>query len=223
MSEVIRILRGGSGPCPPVPVASGIAYRDPYLTAQVVSYRDHDDGWNLANGVYDIVYPTFPVSYAEFDKTHATPFLKLKFNNVFGNKDRFTDSVGGQVYGAGNGSIVNYVIDHITRLGWHRILFTGILTWNNCIDDADASVQGGFSDWRIPNQEEYESIRDSGLVGSPNGLNYTPFNITSTERKSTSTTAQDNSLRARVFTTVMTSHTKTNTNFTYLQCRTHYT
>ena len=88
---------------------------NPLKTGQTTSYRTGDDG--------------------DLEAGRLTSFLVLPCNNSFGNTDRFTDSVGGQVYGAGNGSLADYVIDHATGLGWYRLM-QGTSDWDNSIDDS---------------------------------------------------------------------------------------
>jgi hypothetical protein len=163
-SNIVSVATDGST------TASGIAYMLPISTGQYTSYVTNDDGWNYANNVYDYTMPTNPVSVAQLDTTHATPFLKLVANNSFGNKDRFTDDAGGQTYAN------DYVIDHLTRLGWYRVLnsFTRA-DWSTSIISATASTAVSFSDWRIPNLEELSTISQKFVNVS---FNYAPFNLT---------------------------------------------
>ena len=149
--------------------ASGIAYQRPVLTGQLTSYETYDDGWNLANNVYDYTMPTNPVSVAQLDSTHATPFLKLVSNNAFGNKDRFTDDGGLQTYAN------DYVIDHLTGLGYIRVPKT-TQVWATAVSTAAALTEITFSDWRLTNRSEIESIIQFD-AGTSDVLNYAPFNI----------------------------------------------
>lgn len=144
---------------------SGIAYNRPIPTGQVTSYRTGDDGWNLINGVYSYTPPSNPLYIAALDFNAVTPFLTLVDNNAFGNKDRFTDVNGLQVYAN------NYAIDHLTGLGWFTLVFP-LSSWNTAIDSANASVLLGFSDWMIPNNKYMEYILNLELS---NAMDYTPF------------------------------------------------
>jgi len=143
---------------------SGIAYQRPILTGQTTSYRTGDDAWHLANGTYDYTPPTYPDSYAQLDNADATPFITLLNNNAYGNKNRFTDENGLQVYGSG------LKIDHLTGLMWYTVHASG--KWNQAIDAAAASSQGGFNDWRIPSDQELTSVDNKAFTFA---FNYTPF------------------------------------------------
>jgi len=151
---------GGASP-------SGIAYDRVLLTGQTTSYRTGDDAWSLANGVYDYTPPVYPVSYAALDFNAVSPFTTLISNNAFGDKNRYTDVNGLQVYGD------NYVIDHLTGLGWLNIEKTG-MDWNGFIDDAYGLTTLTFSDWRVPSINEFVSIMNRDITVP---TNFAPFNI----------------------------------------------
>jgi len=196
------------------PVKSGIIYKRPYLNTQLVSYSNFDDGYNLANGVYDYTPPSNPLHLSQLDSASGTPFLTLKENNEFGNKNRFTDELGGQTYAN------DYIIDHLTGLGWSRILIPAN-TWVNQLNYANNSTLNGFTDWRMCNLMEALSIADEG---KSNVLFYSPFNlnalvVTSTTR--TANTAQAYLLTSSTLNYII-SPLKTSTLRTSMQCRTHY-
>lgn len=197
------------------PSQSGIAYKRPILTAQTTSYRTYDDGWNLANGVYDYTPPVYPINHAQLDTTSLTPFLTLKENNAFGNKNRFTDDTGAQTYAN------DYVIDHLTGLGWYRVRITPNETWNDAVDNSQASTAVSLSGWRLPNKNEYESIMDDEQSQT---LNYLPFSIAiTTDDFWTSTTVKTSTTTAYLVKNVgiITNKAKTGTD-SYLICRNHY-
>ena len=155
---------------------TGIFYSRPQLTGQTISYANNDDGWNLANGVYTQSRPDNPINIAELDPDAAEPFTTLKELNAFGvNKNRFTDSVGGQDYDGTGGSLVDYIIDHLTGRAWYRVAVNE--AWATSLVSATASTQAGFSDWWVPNIQEMLSIsqEDAGLTTTR--LNYSPFNF----------------------------------------------
>lgn len=139
----------------------------PTKTGQTTSYRTGDDG--------------------DLEIGRETAFGTLTCNNPFGNTNRFTDELGGQTY------TNNLVCDWATGLMWYRVL-SGTVDWNTAIDAANASTQGGFTDWFIPNQIQMISIVNAGVTG---GLDYSPFNLaalstiaflwTSTTQKSVTT------------------------------------
>lgn len=171
----------------PCIVQSGIAYQRPQLTGQTTSYRTGDDGWNLANNVYDYTPPIYPVSYALLDVDAANPFTTLVNDNAFGggNKNRFTDDAGGQTYSN------NYVIDHLTGLGIYIDLIGTSTAWADNIDAAQLLTLVSFTDWRMANINEALTMSDFELAVG----NFAPFNFdptitviqTSTTRSNAST------------------------------------
>lgn len=196
---------------------SGITYDRDELTGQTVSYRTGDFGYHLALGTYDYIQPTYPVSYAKLDTADANPFDTLLFNNAFGNKNRFTDDSGGQTYAN------DYVIDHLTGLGWYRVLQSNAL-WNDGIDTADAITLLTFSDWRLPHANEQWNIYNKSNAAA---LNYSPFNIISGANFLTSSTNASDTLRYNtVFPSnggFITRQIKASTTGAYLLVRNHYT
>lgn len=127
--------------------SSDIAYSRPVSTGNNTSYRTGDSGWHRTNGTYDYVPPNNPSHIAQLD-TSVNNFNTLKENNVFGNKNRFTDPVGGQ-----DMSTHNYTIDHLTGLG---ICYTRLqgYNWDDAIDHAYTATTNGYNDWRIANYHE---------------------------------------------------------------------
>lgn len=80
----------------------------------------------------------------------------LKEDNVLGNKQRFTDTVGGTAYAA-NG---DYFIDHYTGLGWETLNPNTRASgdWNPAIDAALAATVAGFTDLFLPSLNQLLSI-----------------------------------------------------------------
>jgi len=129
-----------------------IQRQQPTRTGQVVSFRTGDDG-NLQMGI-------------------GASFATLSDNNIFGDTKRFTDELGGQTY------TNKFVLDHLTGLMWY-VNVTISVNWNTAIDGAEASTQGGFSDWFLPNINQFSTILNfANSVGSL--INYSPFNLTQT-------------------------------------------
>lgn len=164
--------------------ASGITYDRPQQSGSVISYATYDDAWHLADGAYDYTPPVYPVSYAQLDNDHATPFLNLLNNNSFGNKSRFTYSDGTQTYST------DYVVDNLTGLGWSKNK-QPFDTWGNTLTTVAASTLAGYSDWRLPTLAELDSIFNFELTV---GSNYAPFSesgghlFSSTQTNSLTTT-----------------------------------
>jgi len=198
--------------------ASGIAYKRPTLTGQITSYRTGDDGWHLANGTYDYTPPSNPVSYAQLDTTDPSPFITLISNNAFGNKNRFTDELGTQIYSAG------LVIDHLTGLMWRKSDVTDGGNWDDSIDNAHGLSFGGYSDWRMSNINEFLSISDFSI--SNNLLDYAPFNNNTNALYYTSTTYAKNTVRFKRITpnvSVVSDNNKTDAGRSMYVCRNFYT
>lgn len=138
---------------------SGIAYVRPKLTGQTIIYRTGDDAWAVINRPPP-ANPTNPIYWAELDT-----FTTLVNNNVFGNKNRFTDELGGQNYTNG------YAIDHYTGLGWNS--GRGYGDWNTVIDNPLSFTDAlGNSDYFLANQNQMDSIYNEA-VGQ---FLYSPFN-----------------------------------------------
>lgn len=196
---------------------SGIAYRRPQLTGQLTSYRTGDDAWHLANGTYDYTPPLYPTSYAQLDPGAITPFTTLLNNNVFGNKERYTDDAGGQIYANG------YIIDHLTGLGWYNYdLGDGI--WNTHIDTAHAATTLGYADWRLPNIEELYSILNKGQSNMLSGSPFSNLNSLVIRTSSTRIASTSNAWYASTSTGVINPIAKTSSfNIRGCQVRNHYT
>ena len=136
---------GGGGVSP-----SGIAYRQSVPVIFLDSQQDGDTPYFWAQGAYERTNPAYPAVYAEVDyqaqqsavrATPATGTLStdpisptiLTENNAFGNKLRFTDSlgnasdatVGSNIWAhvdwrshSFTGAVDNYVIDHLNGWGY---------------------------------------------------------------------------------------------------------
>jgi hypothetical protein len=205
--------------CTPAIIPTGITYQRPLLTGQLTSYVTGDDGYHAINNPYSVA-PVCPISYAKLDILDATPFLTLVSNNAFGNKNRFTDSVGGQDYNGTGGSLVDYVIDHLTGIGWIRQT-QGLLTWSVGIANSEAATNIGFSDWKTPNRNEIQSVLDFNITDR---WNYAPFNI-GTNSIYTSTTNNQNTTQAYYIQQVTSGNlivsSKTSALY-HVYCRNHY-
>jgi hypothetical protein len=134
-------------------------------TGQTTSYRTGDDG--------------------DLEAGRNVSFTVLAENNVFGNTNRFTDELGTQLY------LTNIVIDWSTYngstvLGWRRTTTSG-QTWNQAIDGALLTSIAPFTTgWRLPNFMELLSLANFQIVGF---LNYSPFNLSSVNLWTSTTTA----------------------------------
>jgi hypothetical protein len=126
----------------------------PIQTGQTTSYQSNDDG-DLENG-------------------RLVNFFTLNSNNSFGNTNRFTDTLGTQIYAN------DIVIDHATNFKWYRIdLATELGTgqdFSDCIINA-ATVTVDSGGWRAPNINELLSIAN---FEEDTRFSYSPMNFTIT-------------------------------------------
>jgi len=146
---------GGGGAAP-----SGIAYNFPSLSGQYTSYRTGDDGWLVQNGWYNYTRPINPLYIQELDLSLSNYYYRLKNNNIFGNKLRFTDIDGTQVFSAtGNKNLV--FIYHLTGLMWTRTRITNG-SWDNFIDTSlthSVVVDSvTYDDWAAPSIEIFKQL-----------------------------------------------------------------
>jgi hypothetical protein len=177
-------------PAPIVP--SGIVYNFPALSGQYTSYRTGDDGWLSQNGFYDYTRPSNPLYIQELDLSLSNYYYRLKHNNTFGNKLRFTDVDGTQVFSAtGNKDLV--FIDHLTGLMWTRTRITAS-NWNTFIDTSlthSVIVDGvTYDDWVAPNIEIFKQLFMSQSRLIQDGVNIIfDMNLTSDNLSSTTNTS----------------------------------
>lgn len=131
-------------------------------TGQTTSYRTGDDG--------------------DIEAGRATSFLALDVAPTHNNgaatinttTNRFTDTLGGQTYT--NNIVLDWATwNGATLLGWRRTQNASDITWANAIDACLALNVAGFTPWRLPNREEYQSIWNGE---SSLGTNYSPLNLT---------------------------------------------
>lgn len=162
----------------------GIAYARPQPSGQTTSFRTGDDAWHWANNTWDY---TDAGTLAVLDASAGSPFLTLTNDNAFGNKNRFTNSLGTQTtYDGTNGETAFYCIDHLTGLGWYLSRTFG--NWNDAIDNGESATYAGFSDWRLGSLSEQLTLMNREVTGY---LNYAPFNFASTASYyNTSTTSK---------------------------------
>jgi hypothetical protein len=177
---------------PPPPAPSGIAYKAVApMTMLPLTTGVNDSRALFISGWYDRVNPVYPVSYAEIDSaatqadvrvTPASGTLStdpiihtiLKHNNAFGNKLRFTDSlgrasdatVGSDLYAHVNwvghswlGAEPYYVIDHLTGDGYmvkyvvdsgdYNMTNTAVgKSWADWMTTIPLLNLAGFTDWK---------------------------------------------------------------------------
>ena len=137
-----------------------VTYNWPEPTGRGSSQRVGDDFWveqNIFAGAR--IVGRKPVLDIETHGERKGWFFLVE-NNTFGNKQRFTDKVGGSSYGAND----NYVIDHYTGLGWDTANpnTRSSSDWEPAIDFVIGLTQSGFSDWFMPSLTQLISINNYG-------------------------------------------------------------
>jgi len=173
--------------CTPGTTVSGILYNRPVYSGWRTSFANYDEAWQKANGTYTYTKIN-PATIAKLDFSITNAFFFLTENNSFGNLARFTDENGYYYTDPFNGGSAtnpsafasDYVIDHLTGLGWRRTKISG--NWATLLNSAESQTFATFSDWRIPTIYELFSLvncdTDALIVGSrKTGLEWYPFDI----------------------------------------------
>ena len=151
------------------PCASGTIYARPTPRfAPVTSYATYDDGWQYQNGTYTTGYAQGAGTVQTLDATDLNSET-LTLNNKWGNKNRFTDGLGGQDWAnAVVGDLTDkrfLTQDHLTGLEWINrnisIATGGTIsnsTYINNLNNAQTLNVYGYSDYRIAAMHEILSI-----------------------------------------------------------------
>lgn len=172
-------------------------------SGQTTSYRTGDDG--------------------DIEAGRATSFSVLASNNPFGNTNRFTDELGGQIYT--NNIVIDWsTYNGSTVLGISRINIATGNTWNQAIDNSLSYSVGTFtSGWRCANIKEIFYLLNYGN-SEANLLNYSPLNLMSLGRIYwTANTLSSATASAYTFNNVGNTSTMTkvtSANMTYIRVRT---
>jgi len=139
----------------------GIIYQRPPITGQTASFATYDEGWQLAAGTYDYSPPVGGV-LAQLDLNAVTPFETLIDNNFFGNKNRYTNDLGGAVTDGSDGSTALYRVDNLTGLGF-MFNNNGLNeNWATALSSANSFTVGIYSVFRVGTIFENTSIMDFG-------------------------------------------------------------
>ncbi len=133
-------------------------YAYPMHTGQTTSYATRDAAWVQAN------YFNAITTAGKLVKLAAGSITTLAENNVFGNTNRFTDTLGAQLYGVGNAAVANYKIDHYTGLGWYTLLTTVAEDWTAQISSSVSFSLNSWTDFFIPDRNQYNSIANFSLT-----------------------------------------------------------
>jgi hypothetical protein len=76
---------------------------------------------------------------------------------------------------AGTGTGADCVTDNLTGLMWVKAPSTTPVTWDTALTDANGLTLCGFSDWRLPNVNELESLVNSEVPNQAAFLNSQGF------------------------------------------------
>ena len=188
----------------PGTTVSGILYNRPVYPGWRTSFANYDEAWQKANGTYDYT-KTDPAIIARLNFSVTNAFFFLTEANSFGNLARFTDENGEYYTDPFNSAsktdpsafATDYIIDHLTGLGWRRTKISG--NWATLLSSAESQTFATFSDWRIPTIYELFSLvncdTDALIVGSrKTGLEWYPFDQpTAAEYNSITTNAGNTS------------------------------
>ena len=114
------------------------------------------------------------------------------------NADRFAKLADGTVY------------DSLTNLIWQKTPYADTLTWEQALAYADTLTYAGYSDWRLPNIKELQSIQDNTAINPALNTNY--FNVFGRKKFWSTTTLSNRTTSAWYFDTqfgITTYQTKT--------------
>jgi hypothetical protein len=85
-------------------------------------------------------------------------------------------------------------LDNVTGLMWQKSIMKDTLSWEDALRYADSAMTGGYSDWRLPNIKEMQSINDAKLIGPSINSNY--FNNSGVKKYWSSTTLPNQTAKA---------------------------
>jgi hypothetical protein len=105
-------------------------------------------------------------------KFHVKAVRIINFPQVI--ESHFTDN--------GNGTIT----DNLTNLIWQKSPYIDTITWESALTYADTLKLAGYTDWRLPNIKELQSINDEKLVNP--SINKIYFDVTAAKKYWSSTT-----------------------------------
>jgi hypothetical protein len=109
------------------------------------------------------------------------------------------------------------VIDQLTNLMWHVKPSATALDWESALTNAESASVGGYTDWRLPNIKELQSLQDINLLQPC--VNTTVFPAIGIKKYWSSTTLASQPTKAWYFDTnfgITTQDIKTNQFYTML-------
>lgn len=74
-------------------------------------------------------------------------------------------------------SFGNSIIDHFTGLMWYKSPFASKVTWESALQNAEDFSKEGYSDWRLPNIKEIQSLTDYSRSNPSCDLIFTELDV----------------------------------------------
>jgi len=107
-----------------------------------------------------------------------TPTLLLT-KNTFDNFNRVTNDMGGSVTDGSDGSTADYMIDHLTGMGWYMLEAVGDNTsWDDTATTILAGSFAGFSGWRMPTTQDIRMIETLDNINAHIFVSFSSWNDT---------------------------------------------
>lgn len=125
------------------------------------------------------------ISAGGIKKMHLRLVRTIKSKEI--NSVRYTKSADALVY------------DSLTNLIWQKTPYSDTITWEQALQYADTLTQAGYSDWRLPNIKELQSLQDNSVINPALNTNF--FNVFGRKKFWSSTTLSNKSISAWYFDT----------------------
>jgi hypothetical protein len=140
-----------------------------------------DLAWQWTNGTYD--YNDGSGIKQELDPTAGVEYwFRLKHDNQFGNKFRFTDDQGvsaplgrfdfptDSITPNSVGATPGYFIDHLTGLGWTSVPVAATKNYTDSLALCASVVVGAYNDFRMPSAVELRTLAHQDSLITIGGL-----------------------------------------------------
>lgn len=142
-------------------------YNRPIITFSSTSFATGDTAWQVSQGLFDGWQDSASTSkfwrLQQLDSGAANPSKTLLYNNPFGNKDRYTDHLGTQVYASG------VWIDNLTGIMYPTDVgqFNSD-NWANTLIAVEAYTDAlGNADYHVPPSQLIISLYVYSDTGNP--------------------------------------------------------
>ena len=148
-------------------------YANPSLDATVFTTTNADYWWTStrqANDTTKIWVTNAGGGIGNHPKAETVSAGGVKQFHVRAVREINTPTVVTHFTDNGNGTIT----DNVTGLIWQKTPYVDSLTWENSLTYADTLTFNGFTDWRLPNIKELQSINDESLINPSVNTTYFP-------------------------------------------------